>query len=154
MCALLGSSHVKLLYSEQCSLGCHRLKDSWVIITPASQLGVYWFESVRLSLFVRTSMSHPFWMSALWRPQFSVKSLIISMVWCGGHSGLWHWPKCSWTFSYDIKIKVLKYVTICLLGSTARRALDRFVPYMAQMITTIKRRVASSGHWPWVMSSM
>ena len=67
--------------------------------------------------------------------------MIISMRECVTHNDFWPWAISSKSFSHDFAIKLLKYVTSCPVRSTACTILDWFFPYLAQMITSIRRCV-------------
>ena len=69
------------------------------------------------------------------------------------HSDLWPWPISSRPFSHDFAIKLLKYDTSCGVRSTTCTVLDGFFPYLAQMITSMRRCVACNDLWPWSISS-
>ena len=69
---------------------------------------------------------------------------------CVAHSDLWPCHIFSRSFSHDFAIELLKYSTSCRAACTD---LDRFFPYMAQMITSMRGCIACNEHWWWPISS-
>ena len=62
------------------------------------------------------------------------------------------WPISSRSFSHDFAIRLLKYVTFCHVRSTAPIVLDEIFPYLAQMITSMRRCVTCNDLWAWPVS--
>ena len=62
-------------------------------------------------------------------------------------------PISSRSFRHDFATKLLKYGTFCRVRSAACTVLDVFVPYLAQMITSMRECVACNDLWPWLISS-
>ena len=79
--------------------------------------------------------------------------MITSIRGCAAYNHLWPWPKyiyiyiSSRPFSHDFAIKLLKYGPSCCVRSTAHTVLNEFVPYLAQMITSMRGCVAHNGIW-------
>ena len=60
----------------------------------------------------------------------------------------------SWrSFSHEFAIKLLNYVTSCHIRSTTCTVLDEILPYLAQMITSMKKCIIHNDLWPWSISS-
>ena len=71
--------------------------------------------------------------------------MITNMKGCVIHNDLWPWPISSRAFSHDFVIKLLKYGATCSVHSTICTVLYGFFPYLALMITSMRRCVMQ---WP------
>ena len=71
--------------------------------------------------------------------------VITNMKGCVIHNDLWPWPISSRAFSHDFVIKLLKYGATCSVHSTICTVLYGFFPYLALMITSMRRCVMQ---WP------
>ena len=79
--------------------------------------------------------------------------VITSMSRCFVCNDIWPWPISSRSYNHDFPIKLLKYGTPWHVRSTALIVLDEFFPYLAQMITSMRRCVTCNDLWPWSISS-
>ena len=72
------------------------------------------------------------------------------------HTTQWHLTFHQYlrkSFCCDFVMKLLKYVTSCYVHSTAHTVLDEFFPYLAQLITSMKRCVPWNDLWPYPIPS-
>ena len=74
--------------------------------------------------------------------------MITSMRGCVVYNSLWPWLISLSSFSHHFAIKLLKFGTSCRVRSTACTVLDGFFPYLAQMITSMRGRVACNDLCP------
>ena len=79
--------------------------------------------------------------------------MISSMKGCIAHNDLWLWPISSRSFGHNFATKLSKYGTSCRVRHAVRTVLDRFILYLAQIITTMKECLALNGLWSWPISS-
>ena len=79
--------------------------------------------------------------------------MINGMRGCVACSDLWPWPISSKSFRLDFVIKLLKYGTSCCVRSTASTVLGGFLPYLAQLITSMRKCIAHNDLWARPISS-
>ena len=79
--------------------------------------------------------------------------IITSMRGCVACNDLWPWPIFLRSFRLEFAIKLLKYGVSCRVCSPASTVLDRFFPYLAQMITSVRGCVMRNDIWSRPISS-